>query len=302
MKQGLFGSRAIVKPALALPKVCVLANGRDQTGIVVVMSNSFIQAAVIVLREGLEAMLVIAALAGYLVKVGSGNRVNALYLGAFAAVIASVIGAWAFAVFNSGDHSDTLEAVVILFAAALMLYVSGWLMVKQDPRGWQDYLAQKADAALARDTGIAVALLAFFAVFREGAETILFLVALASTEGGWNAGLIGGICAALAGLVVIFYFLNQVARKIPLRPLFIVTSAFLFVMAIKFIGDAIQELQEQAIVPVTEVKGFPILGWLGLNATVEALSIQFLIILMALASYLFVQRNARLTREATAKH
>lgn len=266
------------------------------------MSNAFVQAAVILLREGLEAMLVIAALAGYLRKVGGGHRIMALYSGALAAVGCSIIAAWLFAVLNSGEHNDIFEAIVILFAAALMLYVSGWLMVKQDPRGWQDFLATKADNALAQDTAWAVGALAFFAVFREGAETILFLVALASTEGGWNAGLIGGICAALAGLVVIFYFLNQVARKIPLRPLFIVTSAFLFVMAIKFIGDAIQELQEQAIVPVTEVKGFPILGWLGLNATVEALSIQFLIILMALASYLFVQRNARLTREATAKH
>jgi len=247
-------------------------------------------------------MLVIAALAGYLVKAGSAHRVSALYLGALIAVIASAIGAWAFAVFNSGDHSDTLEAVVILFAAALMLYVSGWLMVKQDPRGWQDYLAKKADTALEQDTAIAVALLAFFAVFREGAETILFLVALAGAEGGWNAGIVAGICAALAGLVVIYYFLNQVARKIPLRPLFIVTSAFLFVMAIKFVGDAIQEFQEQAIVPVTEVKGWPILGWLGFNPTVEALSIQFIIVLMALASYLVVQRNARMTREAVAKH
>jgi high-affinity iron transporter len=134
------------------------------------MSSAFIQAAVILLREGLEAMLVIAALAGYLTKVGAGHRIQALYGGALAAVGASIIAAWLFAILNSGEHSDVLEGIIILFAASLMLYVSGWLMVKQDPRGWQDYLAHKADHALAQDTVWAVAALAFLAVFREGAK------------------------------------------------------------------------------------------------------------------------------------
>jgi high-affinity iron transporter len=102
------------------------------------MSSAFIQAAVILLREGLEAMLVIAALAGYLTKAGAGHRIQALYGGALAAVGASIVAAWLFAVLNSGEHSDILEGIIILVAAALMLYVSGWLMVKQDPRGWQD--------------------------------------------------------------------------------------------------------------------------------------------------------------------
>ncbi|MDB5521577.1 MAG: iron permease, partial [Tardiphaga sp.] len=133
------------------------------------MSTVFIQATVILLREGLEAMLVIAALAGYLKKTGGGHRVNTLYAGALGAVLASLVAAWLFAVLNSGSHSDVLEGIIILLAAALMLYVSGWLMVKQDPRGWQDYLATKADSALAQDTAWAVAALAFFAVFREGA-------------------------------------------------------------------------------------------------------------------------------------
>ncbi len=163
------------------------------------MSSAFVQAAVILLREGLEAMLVIAALAGYLTKVGAGHRIKALYGGALVAVVASFIAAWLFAVLNSGDHSDVLEGFIILLAAALMLYVSGWLMVKQDPRGWQDYLAHKADQALSQDTVWAVGALAFFAVFREGAETVLFINALAKTEGGWSAGLFAGLAAAAAG-------------------------------------------------------------------------------------------------------
>lgn len=264
------------------------------------MSSAFVQAAVILLREGLEAMLVIAALAGYLNKVGAGHRISALYGGALVAVAASFVAAWLFAVLNSGDHSDVLEGFIILFAAALMLYVSGWLMVKQDPRGWQDYLAHKADQALSQDTVWAVGALAFFAVFREGAETVLFINALAKTEGGWSAGLFAGLAAAAVGLAVLFYFINLIARKLPLRPLFIITSAFLFAMAIKFIGEAVQEFQEQAIITVTDVSGSAFLTAIGLNPTLEALSIQLLVILFALATYSVVQRNNRLMREDRA--
>src|SRR3978361_560670 len=121
------------------------------------MSSAFIQAAIILLREGLEAMLVIAALGGYLTKAGAGDRIQALYGGALAAVGASIIAAWLFAVLNSGEHSDVLEGVIILVAASLMLYVSGWLMGKQDPKGWRGYLAHKAGNALAQDTVWAVA-------------------------------------------------------------------------------------------------------------------------------------------------
>ena len=170
------------------------------------MSSAFIQAAVILLREGLEAMLVIAALAGYLTKAGAGHRIRALYGGALAAVGASIVAAWLFAVLNSGEHSDVLEGIIILVAAGLMLYVSGWLMVKQDPRGWQDYLAHKADNALAQDTVRAVAALAFLAVFREGAETVLFINALASAEAagapgcsrGWERRQPGSWCCSIS--------------------------------------------------------------------------------------------------------
>jgi high-affinity iron transporter len=261
------------------------------------MSSAFIQAAIILLREGLEAMLVIAALAGYLTKAGAGHRIQALYSGALAAVGASIVAAWLFAVLNSGEHSDVLEGVIILFAAALMLYVSGWLMVKQDPKGWKEYLAHRADTALAQDTVWAVGALAFLAVFREGAETVLFVNALATTEGGWSGGLFAGLGAATLVLAVLFYFINLIAQKLPLRPLFIVTSAFLFAMAIKFIGEAVQEFQEQAIISVTDVKGSAFLSAIGLNPSVEALSIQGLVILFALATYSVFQRNSRLARE-----
>ena len=245
------------------------------------MAGTFVQSAAILLREGLEALLVIAALAAYLKKSGASARLPALYGGALFAIFASIFAAWLFEVFNNGTHSDLMEAGIIACAAALMLYVSGWLMLRQDPRAWQGYLKTKADEALAKQTGVAVGLLAFLAVFREGAESVLFVHTLASTSGGWSVELMAGLLAGAAGLVVLFGVINFVARKMPLRPLFIATSAFLFFMAIKFIGQAIQELQEQQIVPYTELKRASGLTSIGFNPTLEAVGTQLIVIALA---------------------
>ena len=91
---------------------------------------------------------------------GGRNRLAALYAGAGVAILASVVAALLFEAFNSGVHSDVMEGVIILFAAALMLYVSGWLLLRQDPRAWQDFLKHRAEEALAKETTLAVALLA----------------------------------------------------------------------------------------------------------------------------------------------
>lgn len=257
------------------------------------MGSVFAQSAVILLREGLEALLVLAALAAYLVKADARDRLPALYAGAALAVAASFVAAWVFQVFNNGAHSDVFEAFVILAAAALMLYVSGWLLLRQDPKAWQQYLQVQADAALARRTGLAVGMLAFLAVFREGAETVLFVYALAKTSGGFSAELIAGLVAAAFGLVALFFVINIVARKIPLRPLFIVTSAFLFLMAIKMIGDAIQEFQEQQYVSYTPLESGGALEALGLNPTVEAVAAQVAVMVLAAVTYVVISRRGQ---------
>jgi high-affinity iron transporter len=256
------------------------------------MSNAFIQAFIIIVREGLEAMLVIAALAAYLTKSGAGERVRSLHFGALAAVGASCIAAWIFATFFAGGHNDKMETAVLFAAALLMLYVSGWLMIRQDPRGWRQYLARKANAAMTQQSVWAIGGLAFLAVFREGAETVLFLTALATSAGGWTVALFGGIAAGGVLLIVAYKFINVIALKLPLRPVFVITSCFLFVIAIKFIGAAVQELQEMQAVATTPVAGGGWLQTLGLNASVEALAAQAVVIILALATYAIAKRRA----------
>lgn len=256
------------------------------------MGGVFVQSAIVLLREGLEAMLVIAALAAYLHKSGAGDRLPALYAGALTAVLASLGAAWVFQQFYGGAHNDLAEGVVILIAAALMLYVSGWLLMRQDPRAWQAYLKQRTDEALARRTAWAVAGLAFLAVFREGAETVLFVHALAKTSGGWSMELASGLAAAAVLLIGCYFIIQTLTDRLPLRPVFIATSFFLFVMALKFIGQALQEFQELALVPYHDLGA----GWLetlGLNPTAEALGAQVAVIVFALLTLLVLQRRAQ---------
>jgi high-affinity iron transporter len=242
-------------------------------------------------------LLVIVALAVYLTKAGARDRLPALYTGGGLAVAASMIAAWIFERYYGGAHNDLLEGVVILCAAALMLYVSGWLFVRQDPRAWQSYLQHKADRALQQRTAAAVGALAFLAVFREGAETVLFVHALARTSGGWTVALFGGLAAAAGILVLVFVAIRALAVRLPLRMVFLVTSGFLFIMAVKFVGEAIQEFQEQQILPYNEIGAWPSL--LG-NPSVEAIAAQAIVILGAIVTCALLYRRGRSTPRAAA--
>lgn len=250
--------------------------------------TSALQSGAILLREGLEALLVIATLVAVLRRAGAGASVRPVYLGAAAAVVLSIAAAVVFETLYGGAHDDRLEALVMVVAAGLMLYMSGWLFLRQDGQAMMSALRSSADQALAAGTTYSLMGIAFLAVFREGAETILFLHALVKSEGGWNAGLAFGLVAAGLLLGLIFLAMQWLALRLPLRPVFLLTSAFLFVMSLRFIGGAVQELQEQALLPFHEanqtVAGF--FAWIGANASWESVGAQAVLILLALASLL----------------
>jgi high-affinity iron transporter len=246
------------------------------------MNATFVEAAAILLREGLEAILVLAALAAYLGRAGAEDRLKALWQGAGAALLASIAAAWVFERFYNGMHNDIFEGVTIFLAAALLFYVSGWLFLKQDPKAWQAYLQTQTDKALTARSHYVIAALAFFAVLREGGETVLFLHVLAKTNGGWTAPLVSGIVTAFAGLAVLFWIIVNSTRRLPLRAVFLVTSVFLFLMGLKFVGEGLQEFQEQALIPYDMAPGASWLTALGLNPTWEALGAQIAVVLIAI--------------------
>lgn len=261
-----------------------------------------LQSGGILLREGLEAMLVISALAGFLRRGGAdGTPLKMLYAGAIAAILLSIAGAVVMATFLNGAHDDRIEAAIMLAAAALMLYMSGWLFLKQDPQAWKAEMKAMAEKALASRTAEAMALIAFLAVLREGAETVLFLHALAGTSGGWSLSLIAGLGVAALLLAGLFVAMQWLALHLPLRPLFLVTSALLFVMALRFVAGAVQEFQEQGLVGVHDA---PLPDWIvnfGFNPNWESVAIPGLIALVALVSTIALRLRSKPAVAAAAE-
>ncbi len=257
-------------------------------------SSVFVQAFTILFREGLEALLIIAALAAFMRRAGASDRIPPIYIGAGAAALASLAMAWVFETYYDGAHSDLFEAGVMIAAAALMFYMSGWLFVRQDPKAWQADLNRMAEKALGAGTIASLGGIAFLAVFREGAETVLFLHALAKGNTGFDASLLAGLAVAFAALVAVFVAMQWLALRLPLRPMFLVTSAFLFFMGLRMVGQAFQEIQEQQLVSFTS-EGVPafVSEWGLSNGSWEALGTQFAILAVALAAGITVLMKRR---------
>jgi high-affinity iron transporter len=262
--------------------------------------SAALQSGSILLREGLEAMLIIAALAAIVRRAGATRQLTELYAGALLAVLASLGAAVLFEAYLNGVHDDRLEAAVMVAASALMLYMSGWLLLRQDPRAWQAEMQHSAERALSSGTAASLALIAFLAVFREGAETVLFLHALAGSAGGWNAALVAGLVGSALCLIGIYFAMQWLALRLPLRPLFLVTSAFLFIMGLRLIGGAVQELQERLYIPYDVIAVPDWLVLLGVNPTWEALGAQLVVAMAALASMLvmYARRSPRVAADA----
>ena len=237
-----------------------------------------LQSGTILLREGLEALLILAVIAAFLNRSGaSASQKASVYWGGGVAIVASLLTAMIFNAFYDGAHDDRIEAGVLFLAAGLLFYMSGWLLLRQDPKVLKQDLEKGASKALSNGTTFSIAALSFFAVFREGAETILFLHALASTTGGYNVSFIAGLVIATAVLAFLFIAMQSLAMRLPLRPVFLLTSAFLFIMGLRFVGAGIQEMQEMDWIGLHNVFIPTGLDIVFVNASWEAIGLQLAI-------------------------
>jgi len=248
----------------------------------------------ILFREGMEAMLVVVALAAATRGAGRIGRSRDIYAGALAAIVASIVLAWVVNNIITDDASDTLEGVFQLFAAATLFYVSSWMTSKGQSDRWMKFISHKLQSA-ERSTvpGIALGLTAFLAVMREGAETIVFFQALTSgaTETVERHAVTAGIVVAAVALAASFVVIKRAADRIPIRIFFQTTSILLYAMAIVFVGQGIASLQEASRVSVTFVNYAPTIPMLGLFPTVQSLGAQAVLLMLAAAAVL-VPRNA----------
>jgi high-affinity iron transporter len=239
------------------------------------LASSFL----IILREGFEAILVVAAIIAYLAKSGNKDKVKQVYIGAVLALGASFVLAWAFNALTaaSGASQEIVEGATMLLAAAMLIWVGNWILSKSVGSGWTKYIEGAVKSGGAATFGLAF--VAFLAVFREGAETILFYQALMARTTDHSQIWLGMGLGAVS-LAVVYLLIRLASLRIPLRPFFLVTSGLLALMAFTFTGGGIKELQEGAVVSATPVSGIGSVDLLGFYPTLETITAQAAVILI----------------------
>ncbi len=245
-------------------------------------ASLFGQSFVIIMREGLEAILIIGALIAFLARAGAPERKSDIGWGVGAAVAASAFTAVGFStLFRSATkHQEAIEGITMLVAAGVLFWVSYWLVSKIELRKWQDFVRSKMQKALASERAFALSAVGFLAVYREGFETVLFYAALfTASDGSVGAvtGILSGMVAGTFILGIVYFLMQRYSVRLPLKPFFGVTSALLYVMAFSFAGQGVSELQEAGIIPVTPLSWLPAVPALGIFPTAQTLLSQLLI-------------------------
>ncbi|HEX9108489.1 MAG TPA: FTR1 family protein [Longimicrobiales bacterium] len=261
-------------------------------------TNAFI----ILVREGLEAVLLVAALLAYLAATDAGRRARRqIYTGVVAGV-AATLATWGVAsvlIPIGGGSRELVEGVTGLLAVAVLVYVSNWLFQKTYIHDWKDYLRQHVGKAVSTGSALAMASLAFAAVYREGFETVLFYRALLFDAGPWAVlagALPGALVIGMLGVAII-----RLGVKLPLKRVFATTNGILLYLAFTFVGKGLYNLQEAGVFaphPLRLVPDSMILRQLlGIYPVLETLAAQALFVAGVGATYLYYRR--RMARRAT---
>lgn len=257
-------------------------------GFTKLVTSSAGQAFLILLREGLEALLVVAAVIAYLVKSGNKRFAKWIYLGVVAGLAGSGLVAvlFTFLFGGSGPIQEISEGVCALIATLMLLWTSNWMLNKSSVEAWNNYIRNKTEAAVAgaqskvesgQRLGLgmitSLAMLSFLAVFREGAETVIFYESIYSMSQDAHGMWVGGLAAA-AVLIVIFLILRFTSVKIPIGPFFLVTSILMAVLVVIFAGGGIHALIEGDLIEGTYLSSVPTNDWIGLYPYVETITAQ----------------------------
>lgn len=284
--------------------------GSSGSAAALVWTSSF----TIILREGFEAILIVGAIVAYL-KVSAGDdkkeksrKARPVYLGALIGIAASFGLAWllnAVKLANTASQ-EIIEGVTALIAVCVLYYVSNWMLSKSETDAWTGYIKKKVARSSERGSMIALAFTAFLAVFREGAEVVLFyqpLLNQGNDASVWSGFIIGCIC-----LVIVWLIIHLLSVKIPIKPFFIATSILMFIMSIAFLGAGIKELIEGDVIGATSpawLQWIPytdFLDMLGIYPVLETLIPQLILLIITIIIFIVVtRRNRAIHAEAEAK-
>lgn len=276
-------------------------------GFTKLVTSSAGQAFLILIREGLEALLVVAAVIAYLVKSGNKRFAKWIYLGVVAGLAGSGLVAvlFTFLFGGSGPIQEISEGVCALIATLMLLWTSNWMLNKSSVEAWNNYIRNKTEAAVAgaqnkvesgQGLGLgmiaSLAMLSFLAVFREGAETVIFYESIYSMSQDAHGMWVGGLAAA-AVLIVIFLILRFTSVKIPIGPFFLVTSILMAALVVIFAGGGIHALIEGDLIEGTYLSTVPTNDWIGLYPYVETITAQVIAAIAVVALFVvgFIKKH-----------
>jgi high-affinity iron transporter len=248
-----------------------------------------LDAAAIILREGLEALLVVGALLAFLKRSGNQAKVRWIWLGAAVGILVSIGAAFVlqylFSKVTAGQNREVIEGVTGLVAAGLLLYVSYWLHSKASLHEWQKYINTQTTQALARGNMIGLALLSFLAIFREGAETAIFYLGMAPSI--QMRDLFLGLALGSVALVVIAALMFIAGVRLPLRLFFRVAGLLVYYLGFKFLGAGVHALQVAGVFSISPVAFLKEIPFLGIYPTWETLLPQMALLVVAILVFLY---------------
>ncbi len=256
----------------------------------------------IILREGFEAILVVGAIIAYLVKSGNKDKLRAVYLGSVIAIIASFAAAIllnALKLANTANQ-EIIEGVTALIAVLVLFYVSNWMVSKAEAEVWNKYIQGQVNSSVEKGSLFTLGFTAFLAVFREGAEVILFYQPLLAQ--GNPAMVWAGFLTGCVVLVIVYLAIRYLSVKLPIKPFFLGTSILMFIMSISFLGSGIKELIEGDVLMMTSpdwlaaiIPSNDVLDVLGIYPCLETLIPQLILLTLTLLIFVMTKwkRNNR---------
>ncbi len=252
---------------------------------------SFLAAGTILLREGLEALLIIVAMIAFLRKAERSEVVRYVHAGWIGALVAGGL-TWAAATWLiqiSGASRELTEGFGSVFAAVVLVTVGIWMHGKSHADHWQRYIHDKLGKALSGRTAWLLLGLAFLVVYREVFETILFFAALWS-QGNGSAMLAGAAAASLL-LALLAWVLLRFSRRLPIGQFFSYSAWLMAVLAVVLAGKGISALQEAGWIDITPLSGAPRATWLGFFPTMQTILAQAATIVALLAGFAWNRRS-----------
>jgi high-affinity iron transporter len=239
----------------------------------------FAAAFLIFFREGIEAALLVAALLAGLRRLGRPDAIRYIHYGWLAALPAGIATWWLFdrAIAIGADQRELLEAGIALAAAAVLFSVSFWMISKAESKHWTAFLKEKLETGLSRRSLFVLSGLAFLAVYREAAETILFTQALLLESEKMRSHVWMGALAGLLAVALVAFVMNKTVLRLPIGPFFAVSSALLCALAVSFAGAGIYALVAAGYLPPRPVP-FLEVPWMGIHPDLTGLLVQLTIV------------------------